>query len=179
MSAKNSLEAERLKRIISMVNERNTNPKKKGFKTENEIVEEYNKKYPNDSSLTQGKLSKIKKGTIEKQDGFYTVLTDEARFRIVENAFKKAKGSVLEVREFAIHCDGSVMDLFRTLERYFYKDIFDVRFDNQKLFFKAFYDPSHFIQDNDGNETEVDYKDIINVLIRIDNKLNKEHEQKD
>ena len=45
-----------------MVNERNTNPKKKGFKTENDIVEEYNKKYPNDSSLTQGKLSKIKKG---------------------------------------------------------------------------------------------------------------------
>ena len=166
MSTKNMLSDARFKRILNLIIARNKEPNKKGFRTEKEIMEAYIDKFPSDPFITQGKISKLMKGSIEKQNGIYVVLKDEARYHVIENAYRKARGQLYEVKEYVILCNSSVMELFRSLERHFFNDIFDVRFDDKKLYFKVFQDP-----------TKTENNDIIDVLIKIDSTLNQVYEQ--
>lgn len=179
MNAKNRLESGRLKRIINLIHNRNTDPKLKGFRTEKEIVQAYIENYPDDPSLTQGKLSKIIKGTVEKQNGVYAVLDDMAKYRILENALKKANAHTYEVKEFAIECERSVMDLFITLEKHYLGQIFDVRFDKRKLYFKALYKTSHLVETTENGEIEPDYHYLVEILTSIEYKLNNAREVND
>lgn len=173
MNGRNQLEVERIKNITKLIineNKNEVNPTD-GYRTQDDIVNAYNKEYPKDNSLTQGKLSKLikEKGFIQKNShGVFVIQDEHAKYESIKRAYLKANGRLKEVREFAIEVDGNIVELLRVIERNFYGKIYDVTFDKKLLKFKALIDPQFYV-----NDDSIDYDDILNILIHIDGKANK------